>query len=53
VKFETEQALGLGRREPKTWHLEVFRANSAQQFRKRNVQNGRAFTKRLPSGKNL
>jgi hypothetical protein len=30
--IETEQALGLGRREPKTGHLEVFRADSAQQF---------------------
>jgi hypothetical protein len=30
--IETEQALGLGRREPETGHLEVFRADSAQQF---------------------
>ena len=32
--IETEQALGLGRREPETGHLKVFRADSAQQFRK-------------------
>jgi hypothetical protein len=30
--IETEQALGLGRREPETGHLKVFRADSAQQF---------------------
>ena len=29
---ETEQALGLRRREPEPGHLEVFRADSAQQF---------------------
>ena len=32
--IETEQALGLGSREPETGHLEVFRADSAQQFPK-------------------
>lgn len=30
--IETEQALGLGRRESETGHLKVFRADSAQQF---------------------
>ena len=30
------RTLGLGRREPETGHLEVFRADSAQQFCKRN-----------------
>jgi hypothetical protein len=35
--IETEQAPGLGRREPETGHLEVFRTDSAQQFCKRNV----------------
>jgi hypothetical protein len=30
--IETEQALRLRRREPETGHLEVFRADSAQQF---------------------
>jgi hypothetical protein len=32
LSLETEQALGLRRREAETGHLEVFRANSAQQF---------------------
>ncbi len=30
--IETEQAPGLRRREAETGHLEVFRANSPQQF---------------------
>jgi hypothetical protein len=30
--IHTEQAPGLGGREPETGHLEVFRADSAQQF---------------------
>jgi len=31
--IETEQALGLRRREPEAGHLKVFRADSAQQCR--------------------
>jgi hypothetical protein len=32
LEIETKQAPGLGRRELETGHLEIFRADSAQQF---------------------
>ncbi len=52
--IETEQATGLGRREPETGHLKVFRTDSAQLFCKRyTFEQRRAATKGLPSRKNL
>ena len=62
LSLETEQALGLRRREAETRHLEVFCANSAQQFCRWDVHtrtrshNGPPLSKGSPArrvGRNL
>ena len=53
LSLETEQALGLRRREAETGHLEVFGANSAQQFSDGTFKHGREATMGLPSARDL
>ena len=51
--IETEQALGLRRREPEAGHLKVFRADSAQQFFRCHVHTRARNKMALPFAMNL